>query len=183
MLPQGYEVRPAVLSDLARLPGVEVAAGALFRTVGMDDVAGDEGLAAEDYEASLTAGQLWVVAHRGRPVGYVLALDLDGQSHLEQLSVDPAHGRRGLGAALVDEVVRWARGRGATDLTLATFRDVAWNRPYYERLGFAVVPDAELTPPLRQVRVHEAELGLDVDARVIMRRRLGDGLDHRTTSV
>ncbi|QXC59878.1 GNAT family N-acetyltransferase [Aquihabitans sp. G128] len=171
-VPEGYEVRDATVGDLPQLGPIEVAAGELFRTVGMDDVAGDEGFPLADLEAARADGRLWVVACDGRAVGYVLALDLPGQAHLEQLSVDPAHGRRGLGAALVERVATWARERGAADLTLSTFRDVAWNRPYYERLGFAVVPEVELSATLREVRAHEAAIGLDVDARVVMRRPL-----------
>ena len=55
-------------------------------------------------------------------------------------------------------------------LTLLTFRDVAWNGPYYRRLGFAEMPDDQLDPELAALRVHEAELGLDVSIRCAMRR-------------
>lgn len=167
----GYRIRPARVEDVGRLGAIEVAAGARFRTVGMDDVAGDEGLPPGELEAARAAGLLWVAARADEePVGYVLALRLEGQHHLEQLSVHPDHGRRGLGAALVDEVVAWARADGAADLTLSTFRDVAWNRPYYETLGFRVVDPSDLSPVLQDVVAHEAQLGLDTTDRVVMRR-------------
>lgn len=170
-LPPGYALRGAHAADLPMLSAVEVAAGALFHQVGMDDIAGDEGPSIEALDSARADGRLWVVDHDGEPVGYVLALVIDGQAHLEQLSVHPDHGRRGLGAALVRAVVEWAEGMGGADLTLSTFRDVAWNGPYYRRLGFEVVAEDDLSPVLRDVRAHEADDGLDIDARVVMRRR------------
>ena len=158
--------------DLPCLAGIERAAGELFRAIGMDDIADDEPPALSVYEHAQEAGLLWVAAGDGKVVGYVMALQLDGQAHLEQLSVAPAHGRRGLGAALVSAVVAWASALGAPAVTLSTFRDVPWNGPYYERLGFEVVDETAWTPALQAVRAHEAAEGLDVSGRVIMRRRL-----------
>lgn len=172
-LPTGYEIRPARPTDLASLAAIESAAGQIFHGIDMHDVADDEGPTPETFEAALAAGRLWVAVHEGHPVGYVLARHLDDQAHLEQLSVDPDHGRRGLGTALVGVVVEWGSTLGGHDVTLSTFRDVAWNRPYYERLGFEVVDDASLSPALQAVRAHEAAEGLDIDARVIMRRTVG----------
>ncbi|WP_411757210.1 hypothetical protein [Streptomyces venezuelae] len=59
-----------------------------------------------------------------------------------------------------------------TALTLTTFADVPWNAPYYARIGFRPLADAELTPALRTIRAHEAELGLDRWPRLCMRRDL-----------
>jgi GNAT superfamily N-acetyltransferase len=171
-LAAGYALRPAKPADVPKLSAVEVAAGQLFRHVGMEDIAGDDGLSIDVLESARIAGRLWVADNGSEPVGYVLALLLDGQAHLEQLSVHPGHGRRGLGAALVEVVVGWAEGMGAPDLTLSTFRDVAWNALYYRRLGFEVVAEDALSSTLRAVRAHEAEVGLDIGARVVMRRQL-----------
>ena len=138
----------------------------------MDDIADAEPPPLAVYERAQAAGNLWVATCRGEVVGYVLALQLDGQAHLEQLSVDPAHSRRGLGAALVGTVTAWAAVLGAPDVTLSTFRDVPWNGPYYQRLGFEVLDETRWTPALQSIRAHEAADGLDLTARVIMRLRL-----------
>jgi predicted N-acetyltransferase YhbS len=102
-------------------------------------------------------------------VGYVLASDLGGHVHLDQLSVLPDHGGRGLGTALVDVVMAWARDRGATFVTLTTFRDVSWNGPWYERRGFRVDPGAATEPGLEHVVAGEAEHDFGAP-RVWMRR-------------
>lgn len=171
----GYVVRAATAGDLGLLAEVELAAGELFRGIGMPELAEDRGPGLAVYDEARAEGRLWVADLGGAPVGYALGVDLAGQPHLEQVSVVPAHGRRGLGAALIAEVDRWAAGLGADVLTLSTFRDVAWNAPYYASLGFEVVPLEHLSAELLAVRAHEAGHGLDIDARVIMARRVGDG--------
>jgi N-acetylglutamate synthase-like GNAT family acetyltransferase len=105
-------------------------------------------------------------------VGYALALVVDGLGHLEQLSVRPSAGREGRGQALVAEVVAWAHGWGAPAVTLSTFREVPWNAPYYARSGFRAMAEDELTPGLRELRAVEVAAGLDVAARIFMRRDL-----------
>ena len=150
-------------------------AGSLFAAIGMDSVAEDPPLPLEVLAAHQAAGTAWVsVDDDDRPVGYALALEVDGLGHLEQLSVAPAAGRQGRGAALVEAVCRWAAASGAPAVTLSTFLDVPWNAPYYERLGFVVLAPDELTPGLLALREHEVAAGLDVGRRAFMRRPLRD---------
>jgi len=168
-------VRPAEPGDVGLLAAIEVAAGERFRAVGMDDIADDDPFPEEVLLAAVADGRLWVAELGGAVVGYALGERVGpagAQHHLEQVSVVPEAGGRGVGAALVEAVADWARAAGAPSLTLATFRDLPWNGPWYQRLGFATVPDAELDEALRAVRAHEAELGLDVAQRVCMRRAL-----------
>ncbi len=112
---------------------------------------------------------------RASIVGFAVAWVVDGEGHLDELAVTPAHGRRGVGRALVDEVVAWALAQGLTSITLTTFRDVPWNAPYYEKLGFRVVPT--LTPALQAMVDEQATWGLDPSLRVVMRRSLVDRPD------
>lgn len=108
----------------------------------------------------------------GRPVAYVLAEPVDGNMHIEQISVHPAAAHRRIGRALIDHVARRAQAAGYPALTLCTFAEVPWNAPYYERCGFRVLAGAELTPGLRRIRAEEAHAGLDRWPRVCMRRDL-----------
>ena len=95
---------------------------------------------------------------------------LDGEGHLDELAVVPAHGRRGVGRALVDEVLAWTAARGLPSVTLITFRDVPWNGPYYEKLGFEAV--TALTPELQAALDQGATWGVKRD--LVMRRSLVD---------
>ncbi|RSN79263.1 hypothetical protein DMH26_38605, partial [Streptomyces sp. WAC 05379] len=111
-----------------------------------------------------------LVVGDGPPVAYLICEPVDGALHIEQVSVHPDAARRGVGRALLAYAADRAREEGLAGLTLTTFTEVPWNAPYYARLGFRTLEEAELTPGLRKIRAHEAELGLDRWPRVCMRR-------------
>lgn len=163
-------VRRASAQDLPALRAIERAAGEAFRDQGMAVVADDEPLTLTALSRFQEDGRAWVVTVDERPVGYLLMSLVDGAVHVDQVSVHPEHARAGLGRALLDRAAACARERGAAALTLTTFADVPWNRPYYERLGFRVLRDDELTEGLRQVQAHERASGLTAWPRVCMRR-------------
>jgi GNAT superfamily N-acetyltransferase len=170
-------IRAATAADLDLLPAIEVAAGEPFRAIGMAAVADDAPPTVAELEAVLRDGRLWVATASDdeigdTTVGYVIADVVDGCAHVEQVSVDPRWAGRRLGSELIDEVGRWGVGSGLRWLTLTTFADVPWNGPYYRRLGFEPIPDAEVGPQLRAVRAREAAHGLDAWPRIAMRRAL-----------
>ena len=80
----------------------------------------------------------------------------------------------GVGRALVGQSRTWAIATGRPAVTLTTFVDVAWNRPLYEHLGFRVLVEHEIGPELREVRAHEASIGLEPSTRCCMRLDLPD---------
>ena len=100
---------------------------------------------------------------------HVEVLERDA-AHLEEIDVDPRHGRRGLGTKLVLQVCDWAAGKGYASVTLTTFRDIPWNMPFYARLGFSIVATEHLSPALRAVVEDETRRGLDPSRRVVMSR-------------
>jgi peroxiredoxin/GNAT superfamily N-acetyltransferase len=167
-----YRVRPAVVSDLPHLPAIEEAAARVFEPLALQVLgeAGD-GVSPAAFAAAQEAGLLWVAATpEGTPVGFALVeLREPGAAHLRELDVLPEHGRRGAGRRLVREVQSWARQRGFSSVTLTTFRDVPWNAPWYQRLGFRVLAPGELSPALRQVLTEEVRGGIGPEGRVAMR--------------
>ncbi|RBP02316.1 GNAT family acetyltransferase [Roseiarcus fermentans] len=127
--------RPYLPSDAARC-------AAIFRDAVEFSAADDYGddqraawAARADDEAAFgakLAGQLTIVATLD---GFVVAFaSLEGAEKLDMLYVDPAAGRQGVGAALVDAIARLAEGRGAKRLT-AEASDVS--KPLFDRLGFS----------------------------------------------
>jgi GNAT superfamily N-acetyltransferase len=168
-----YRIRHAREDDLPLLPRIEEEADARFLPAGLPEEFDAPAHALADLAEALREARLWVAADgEDRPVGFALAVLVDGLPHLEQVSVLTAHGRRGLGRRLVEAVLAWARERGAAAVTLTTFRDVAWNAPFYERLGFRPLDDAALGPGMRRVLAHEAAQGLPPARRVAMRLSL-----------
>jgi predicted N-acetyltransferase YhbS len=171
------EIRAARPAELLILQDIERAAGQPFRDIGMPEVAQYEPLTLDTLARAQRADRLWVVAEAaGEPVAYLLAEPVDGNLHIEQVSVHPQVARRRLGRRLIDHAAQVAVSTGMPALTLTTFRDVPWNAPYYERCGFRTLDPSDLTPGLRAVRAHEAAIGLDRWPRVCMRRDLADQL-------
>lgn len=171
--PHPYRVRTARADDVDALPAIERAAAALFREVGLDAPWLDETSDAAELLAAQRVGRLWVaVDGADAPVGFAVWGPVDGTPHLEELDVHPAHGRRGLGAALLAAVARQAAAGGATGLTLSTFRDVPWNGPFYARHGFVRLAETELGPGLRARIAEERRRGLPMERRCVLRRAL-----------
>lgn len=169
--PDMYTVRHARRADLEALPAVEVRAGALFADAGLQDVADHEPGDVEFLESFLRAGAVHVaVDGHDTPVGFSLTGQLDGAGHLYELAVDPAHGRRGLGRRLVEAGCGYARAHGCNAMTLSTFRDLAWNGPYYQTLGFRFLDRAAWTPGMHVLHMRESDIGLPIDRRVFMRK-------------
>lgn len=169
----GVVVRLALAGDAPQFLVIEAAAGERFRSIAEVAFVADHdpAFAPEVIDAALAEERLWVAEVHGVVVGFALGVDLDGQPHLEQISVLPAWSGLGIGTALVDSVVAWASTR-AGSLTLATFRDVPWNAPLYAHLGFVALDEDEVRADgrLLTVRAAEAEHGLDPLTRVFMRR-------------
>lgn len=165
-----YVIAAARPSDLPLLPAIELAAARLLAGYAPSSVL-TETTSLRDLEEAQRRGHLWVARSDGAPVGFAHVILLDpGSSHLEEMDVHPAHGRRGLGRLLAMTVCRWAAAHMYSSVTLSTFRDVPWNMPFYARLGFEEIPPQELGPGLRSVVEDEARRGLDRSRRVVMRR-------------
>ena len=119
---------------------------------------GDPPYQAEGLTRAATEQRAWVaIDDLGAVIGFAVAWVIDGEGHLDELAVARAHGRRGVGRALVDEVLAWTAARGLPSVTLITFRDVPWNGPYYEKLGFEAV--TALTPELQAALDQSATWG------------------------
>jgi GNAT superfamily N-acetyltransferase len=169
-------VRP---DELALLQDIERAAGQCFRDLGMPEIADDEPLPLAVLDRHRQAGLAWVaVDGTDLPVAYLIADRVDGNLHVEQVSVHPDSARRGVGRSLLDHLAEHAGSEGAPALTLTTFTEVPWNAPYYARCGFQPLDAGELTPGLRRIREREAAHGLDRWPRVCMRRAVGQDPDH-----
>lgn len=163
-------IREARQGDLPGLREIERRAGELFREIGMAAVADDEPPTTSELLPYIEDGRAWVATdERDLPVAYLLLDVIDHNGHIEQVSVDPSHSRRGQGQLLIDRAAAWAREHGLPSLTLTTFSEVPWNAPYYEKLGFRRLSEQEITPGLDQIRRREAAHGLTAWPRVCMR--------------
>jgi GNAT superfamily N-acetyltransferase len=148
-------VRPARPDDLAGLPALEEASDALFARHGVGPLPPVTTTTADLAEAE----QVLVAEDASGLVGFARLEVVDGQAHLEQLSVHPDATGRGVGTALLEASAAWAARAGHEALTLCTFADVPWNGPFYARHGYV-----ELDPlPARLEPMRETELRMGMD--------------------
>jgi GNAT superfamily N-acetyltransferase len=168
-----YCIRQARRQELPALTQIERDAAIRFKPFGLAELFAVIVTPPEILEEAHAAGHVWVVVGEDDvPVGFAVASVIDGVAHLDELDVHPSHGRRGLGTALVETVCQWASAAGFPAMTLSTLRDIPWNAPFYERLGFRILAPEELTPGLQGLVEMETDYGLPTQGRVIMRREL-----------
>ena len=117
------EIRRARPDEFDRLLWVELESDRLLAAIGIGPFT---------YDNLDQRTRAVVVFASGEPVvGFVSVELVDDEAHIAQLSVLPELGRRGIGGALLDEAVSWARGQALEGVTLTPFRDVPWNAPVY----------------------------------------------------
>jgi GNAT superfamily N-acetyltransferase len=86
-------------------------------------------------------GRTFVAVDDGRVVGFAtLGLAADSSVELEDLFVDPAMMRHGVGRALVAEATARARSAGVVRIDVTANPDA---RAFYESVGFVEVGEAE----------------------------------------
>lgn len=173
-LPDDYTITPGNVAEIGQLVEIDKAASELFRgSELLKPEALDDHVPPDVFATCIESGDAYIV--RGpdqRPVGFAITSARKGSLYLDQISVDPAHGKKGLGRALVAEVVRDAKARGFRRVTLSTFRDLPWNGPFYRSCGFREIPRRKLKDWMLELEAVQAE-DLDISARCFMQYKTG----------
>ncbi len=171
--PTTPHLRPATPADVPAVQQVGRDADARYRDAGHPELDDGTEIPESVATAAIAESRLWVACVDDVVVGFVYVGRIDGEPCLGQLSVTVAHGRRGIGAALLRGAMQRAREGGATSMVLNAQADVPWGAPFYARHGFVVVPESDWSPALAKVTAQQREDGLDWSSRVHMRAALG----------
>ena len=162
----GWSLRLARPADAEAMPTIERAAAVAFAGEPAIDPARNR--AAADYARLIRKGHS-LVAHVGEAMaGFLVAEPFRRELHIWEMDVAPAFQRRGIGAGLVRAAQIDARNTGFKALTLTTFRDLAWNGPFYARLGFEEVTALDAHLRLAGELANEVDDGLPADRRCAM---------------
>ncbi|MGB7086873.1 MAG: GNAT family N-acetyltransferase [Phormidesmis sp.] len=172
----GYVIRLAKESEIPALPEIERSAAQRFLpylatlNIPVDLL---EGLTTPRFlQAAQADRRLWVAVEREQPVGFIVAKFLTKICFVVELDVHLDYGRRGIGSALVEACCHGAQQRGYDQIMLTTFRAVPWNIPFYQRLGFEVMPAADWPLEISAIVQHEARYGFAQAKRAVMRRSI-----------
>lgn len=168
-LESGYHIRSAHAEELPLLSHIERSAAKLFLDTPYAFLVNADPLSLDFVQEQFQAKQVWVAVDRYEVVvGYAIAREVDDTLYLQQIDVEPEHGRRGIGSALVNTICAWAKQQGYRSVSLSTFRDIPWNAPFYSKLGFHPVDEALLSNGFQQIRLKEHDAGLPISDRVVM---------------
>lgn len=174
-------IRPARDTDAPRLPDIERSAGLAFlRIPDLAWIACDTVQTVAEHRTFIRQGLCWVAVDAAdAPLGFLNAEKADTALHLWELAVRHDRQRQGIGTALVATARENARAWGLAAVTLTTFREVAWNEGFYQKLGFRTLAQNALGPRLETILAAEAARGLPRDRRCAMRLALREGKGHR----
>jgi GNAT superfamily N-acetyltransferase len=106
-------------------------------------------------------------------IGWLIMFDRpDGETSIGQISVHADYMGNGFGVPLLQSAIERCRLIGRTSIVLNTQTDVPWNRRWYERFGFVVVPVEEWDADMVEAVQEQTAEGLDWLTRVHMRLAL-----------
>ncbi|WP_369310739.1 GNAT family N-acetyltransferase [Providencia rettgeri] len=163
-------IRLATPLDAKYLPAVEVSAGQAFASIEKYKWLADGDGQTEQAHLDFIAEQLeWVAVNdNGEPIGFINAENHHDSLHICEVSVCQQWQGQGLGKKLIKQVLDAALARNMKTVTLTTCRDVPWNAPYYQRLGFEILDDSQLTELLRDILQDEVDAGFQKRDRCAM---------------
>lgn len=170
-------IRRATREELELAIAIDDQACSVFATIGLGlafppDHPFTKGERARWAQAANDGRLLLATTGDGTAIGMAALGFVDGAPYLDQLSVLPAAMRQGVGRRLLQEALAFAAGR---PLWLTTYAHVPWNRPFYERYGFEVVPPADAPPMVRDHLEEQRRYLPAPDQRIVMRSRPSDG--------
>jgi GNAT superfamily N-acetyltransferase len=155
-----FSLRSATSADLPRMIAVEIAAAKIFPVSVLPAEVGRSG-SPDELQASVANGLAWVATvDQDLIVGFLAAQAINTSLHIVEMDVLPSHGRRGIGALLLEHAVKQCRALGLRETTLTTFLSVPWNGPFYAKYGFQPVRDASEHVHLEQALSREGSRGL-----------------------
>ena len=105
-------------------------------------VEGDRRALAEWFETQSENEAIYIAELDGQPAGcaYLVTLvdyfNLNAHAHLSVLAVTADAEGQGVGTALIDQSIAWAKERGSDRLTLSALVTNSRARALYERMGF-----------------------------------------------
>lgn len=166
-------LRAARHEDIDAIQAVDLDASRLFEPTGLiqEGPDGPQPVPAKFLEEGIKSDLATVAVFKpeNRIVGFTLARRVSPDLYLDQISVSPTFGRRGIGAGLLQNVIDKADSLRLRGTVLSTFRDLSWNGPFYRKYGFTEIPRAQMKQWMLQLEAIQSYT-MDVSLRCFMRR-------------
>jgi len=161
-------IRLATVEDIPDFHRIDAATDAQFIDAGHPELAGNGSYIPIEIAHRAIAESRILVAELDGVVGWVIVMRFGDELAIGQIAVHPEFQQRGVGSRLARSVVSRASAAGERSLALSTQSDLAWNRPWYETLGFVTVPVTEWTAGMHTEAADQVNLDW-AETRIFMR--------------
>ena len=161
-------IRLAEPNDIPRITEIEISASQKFLTLENAPHCANCTVPIEQLAAACSQNLLWVIEDEAKSAGFLCAFEVDRCLHIEELSVSMDHQGKGLGKKLLNHVMKFAREHNYSAITLTTDKDIPWNGPFYQRMGFRILVDQEQLPKVYAVLEEDHSKYHDPETRVAM---------------
>ncbi len=165
-------IGPILSADWPFLSEVELSAAQLFKDSPYPELASSAACTRDAVEKHFATGGLGWSAKtaEGTLAGFIIAHGVgESDLYIDELSVGADYQGQGIGTSLLAHCINDAKRQSFGSLFLTTYRDIAWNGPFYARHGFEISP-AETQPGwLRDIVSREIAAGANAQSRIAMR--------------
>lgn len=148
------KIRQGSAADIPAIAAIELSAGTLFRGTHMEWATGDT-TDHSKLSAAIAECNFWVAELNGGVAGFLLAGTCGPAFHICEVAVHQNYRGQKIGMALMERALSDGKHRGYEIATLTTDRALAWNAPYYERLGFSILATEETPVELADILAKE----------------------------
>jgi GNAT superfamily N-acetyltransferase len=164
-------IRKIDASDITQLIEIEKSATQAFLNIPELAWLADSSLLSIDDHIQLISKAYGFVSvnPENQVTGFLYAEKHVQDLYIIELDVDGAFQKQGIGRKLLEHTIDFARKYDFSSVTLTTFNDVIWNRPFYEKLGFQKLDATDLPDYLHKKILHEVECGFPRESRCAMR--------------
>jgi GNAT superfamily N-acetyltransferase len=164
------EISLAQANDAAFFEEIERSSDEAFRAIPeLAWIAENEATTDRDDAELIKHGYSWIARDGPDIIGFLIAEPIGPALHIWQMSVCSSHQKKGIGRKLMERAISSAIENNLLEITLTTFRDVAWNEKFYRSCGFETLEDEAFSPFLKEVLSKEVAGGLLRDLRCAMR--------------
>lgn len=161
-------IRLATVSDLPAVRAVELSAATVFIGTHMGFAANHAPNHPTDLRAAIDRRLMWVAVTNADVIGFLFAEPTRDGLYVRELAVAAPSQQQGHGTQLMATVIATARQRGDTRLLLTTDRSLAWNAPFYTRLGFRITEGDAIPAEARRRLAGQYAAGFDPAHRCAM---------------
>lgn len=167
-------IRDALLSDIESCQAIKKDAEKKFLNSDIEairNVVGKGVLNAETLANSIQNELCFISEIDQKPIGFIALTQYANSWYIEELDVAEHAQSQGVGNGLLSYIKMLAEIKRIASINLITFKDVAWNQPYYTKKGYLSMSEDRLSEQFLELW-HEDNAKFAPELRVCMQLKI-----------